>query len=207
MRRRIRILGWRYRYVLATVLIMYVGLSIVQTLRPDPPGVEVTVAAHDIPAGTPIEADDVETVRLPTQPPGVVDPLGLTPVITIPRGVPLTESMLLGPGLVDQAPPGTVIAPVHVADVSVLDLLRVGDRVDLYTHSPGAGDSTPDSSLVCSGVMVMAIGSKEDAGGGPLKFDTPHAALFYGSIPLNEASVFTGAAALAPFQVVVAAAS
>src|SRR5690625_1844077 len=203
MRRRIRILGWRYRYVIGAMLITYVLFTIVQVVAPAPAGVEVTVAARDLPAGQPISAHDVEQVLLPSQPPGVVDAHGLTPVITITQGVPITESMVLGPGLPDQAPPGTVIAPVHVADPSIFGLIRVGDRVDLYADSTAMGAESEGSQLVCSGVLVMAVGSKEEQSTGPLKFDAPHEGVFYGAIPVDEASVFTGANALAPFQVVV----
>ena len=125
-----------------------------------------------------------------------------TPIVTIPAGVPITESMLLGPGLADHAPAGTVLAPIHVSDPSVLSLLRVGDRVDLYmSHADlGAGDS--GAKLVSSDVQVMAFPSEGGSGGGFLSLDESNDAMFFGAIARRDANLFTGSSGLAPFRVV-----
>ncbi|HLR58580.1 MAG TPA: SAF domain-containing protein [Beutenbergiaceae bacterium] len=203
MRRRIRVFLWRYRFVLATALVTLAALAVVSEFRPAPAGEPVLVAATDLPAGDPIRANDVSTAMLPSTPAGVAaDPAGLTPIVTIPAGVPITESMLLGPGLADHAPAGTVLAPIHVSDPSVLSLLRVGDRVDLYmSHADlGAGDS--GAKLVSSDVQVMAFPSEGGSGGGFLSLDESNDAMFFGAIARRDANLFTGSSGLAPFRVV-----
>lgn len=206
MRRRIRVFLWRYRFVLATALVTFAVLAVVNEFRPAPAGQAVLVAATDLPAGEAIPANGVGTEMLPTTPEGIAsDPIGLTPIVTIPAGVPITESMLLGPGLADHAPAGTVLAPVHVSDSSVLNLLRVGDKVDLYmSHADlGAGDS--GAKLVSSGVQVMAFPNDKGAGSGILSFDESNEAMFFGAIARRDANLFTGSSGLAPFRVVLTA--
>src|SRR5690625_6877002 len=103
MRRRIRVFLWRYRFVLATALVTLAALAVVSEFRPAPTGEPVLVAATDLPAGDPIRASDVSTAMLPSTPAGVAaDPAGLTPIVAISPVLPISESMLLGPGLAHQ---------------------------------------------------------------------------------------------------------
>src|SRR5690625_7271212 len=98
MRRRIRVFLWRYRFVLATALVTLAALAVVSEFRPAPTGEPVLVAATDLPAGDSIRASDVCTAMLPSTPAGVAaDPAGLTPIVTIPAGGPITEPVLLVP--------------------------------------------------------------------------------------------------------------
>lgn len=207
MRRKFRTLLWRYRYVIATALITMAALLTIQQFRPAPPGSPVVVAAHELPAGVPISAEGVGVIALATPPEGIADdPVGLTPIVTIPAGVPVAESMLLGPGLPDHAPPGTVVAPVHVSDPSVLTLLRVGDRVDLYVGGSDFGGDDSGAELVSSGVRVIAVPGAEHDGRGLLGLDEAAPTMFFGAIPSSDASLFTGAGGVAPFRVVISSA-
>lgn len=195
MRRRWRVLVWRYRYVLAAGLAAIIVTGLVRELRPPPPGEVIVVAAVDLPAGEPITAAQITTTRAGSTPSGLADdPVGHSPVVTIPAGHPIAETMLLTPEFSQHAPPGTVIAPVHVADPAVLTLLEVGHRVDLYSAVPGGGDA----DLVASGARVLAI--PQMAGG---LFNDGEHKMFLAAIRESEASLFTGASALAPFHVVI----
>src|SRR5699024_1566580 len=131
------------------------------------------------------------------------DPVGLAPIVTIPAGVPITESMLLGPGLSDHAPPGTILAPIHVSDPTILSLLRVGAAVDLYLAQSEFGTQAYGAALISSGVRVIAIPPEKLAGGGLLSLDGAEPATFFGAIPQVDANLFTGASGLAPFRVVI----
>lgn len=186
---------WRYRWVLAAGLAALIVTGVVRELRPSPPGEVIVVAAVDLPAGEPITAGEITTVRAEVAPSALAaEPVGHTPVVTIPAGHPIAETMLLTPEFSQHAPPGTVIAPVHVADPSVLTLLEVGHRVDLYSAVPGGGDA----DLVSSGARVLAI---PQAPGG--WFNDGEHTMFLAAIRESEASLFTGASALAPFHVVI----
>lgn len=183
---------------------MFAVLMTVREFRPPQPGEPVLVAVNDLPAGTQITSSDVGTATLATTPSGIApDPVGLTPIVTIPAGVPITESMLLGPGLSDHAPPGTILAPVHVSDPTILSLLRVGDHVDLYLAQAEFGPQDSGAELISSGVRVIAIPSETGGGGGLLGLDGGEQATFFGAIPQADANLFTGASGLAPFRVVI----
>lgn len=205
MQRRLRILLWRYRFVLAAGLLTLAVLAVLEEFRPAPAGEPVLVALTELPAGRAIRAGETGTAVLPSAPAGLAhDPVGLTPIVTIPAGVPVTESMLLGPGLSDHAPPGTVLAPVRVSDPSVLQLLRVGDAVDLYVANSDFSAGASRAELVAAGVQVMAIPAENSASGGLFSLEGTDSALFYGAIPHSDANLFTGASGLASFQVVIA---
>ncbi len=198
---------WRYRYVIATALITLAALLTLQQFRPSPPGSLTVVAISDLPAGVPISAEDVGSVFLATSPKGIaMDPAGLTPIVTIPAGVPVAESMLLGPGLPDHAPPGTVVAPVRVSDPSVLSLIRVGDSVDLYAGGSEFGTNSTGAELISSRVRVIAIPGAESSGGGLLGLNGEEHTMFVGAIPESDASLFSGASGVAPFRVVISSA-
>lgn len=182
--------------MLAAGLLAVIATGLVRELRPPPPGEVITVAAVDLPAGEPITAAQLTVVRSGRVPAGLaLEPVGQTPVVGIPAGFPIADSMLLGPGFTDHAPPGTVVAPVHVADPAVLSLLEVGHRVDLYTLVPGEREA----QLVAAGAQVLAIPQVPSAG----LFNDGEHTMFLAAIRESEASLFTGVSALAPFRVVV----
>jgi len=197
MRRKLRVLAWRYRYVIAAGLLALALVSLAEQVRPPPPGPPVLVASRDLPAGVPLTREDLTATPLPLETAGLAaEAVGRVPVIAVPAGLPIAESMLLGPGLADHAPPGTVVAPVHVADPAVLSLLRVGDRVELYAP----GEYGQGAELVTSGVWVLAVDAPagESLLGGPARQAT-----FLGAIPRRDASIFTGASGTAAFRAVV----
>ncbi|QIG41471.1 pilus assembly protein CpaB [Nocardioides anomalus] len=154
--RRLRRLVLRRRRLLAALcalLAVWAGLR--ATAAPAPPSVAVTVAAHDLGAGTRLRPGDLTTVRLApgTAPDGRVrDPTGHTLAGPLRRGQPVTDTALLGPALLRDRP-DLVALPVRLPDTAMADLLRRGDSVDLVAADPQGGPAT----TVAREALVLAL--------------------------------------------------
>jgi Flp pilus assembly protein CpaB len=162
------------RRVAAAGLVVLAGVA---ALRPDPAGdlAEVVVAAHDLTPGSALTADDVRIEkRLATNlPDGCQANLGAVVGSTLAsptrRGEVLTDVRLLGNRLAEStAGPGARIVPLHLADGALIDLVRVGDVVDVLAAP--ATDSRADSQQVTKVlatdavvVLVSAKGKVRDA--------------------------------------------
>jgi Flp pilus assembly protein CpaB len=130
------------RRVAAGALVLLAGIA---TLRSNPDGdrAEVVVAARDLRPGAALTADDVRIEkRLATTIPdgssadsGAV--VGSTLASPTRRGEVLTDVRLLGSRLAEAtAGPGARIVPLHLADNALIDLVRVGDVVDVLAAPP-----------------------------------------------------------------------
>ncbi|QCC78124.1 SAF domain-containing protein [Nocardioides daphniae] len=147
-RPRLRVRRWWRRHVLAHrrgLAACCVAVAALATLRtvapPPPPVVETWVAARDLPAGTALTASDVELAAyaVGTVPDGVVAaPAGRRLASPLRRGEPVTDARVLGPDLLEGYP-GRTAVPVRVPDATVVDLVRVGDTVDLVSADPSTG--------------------------------------------------------------------
>lgn len=156
MLRRVRRAILRRRRLLAALLTGVAAVSGLRAASPPPePTVPVVVAAHDLPAGARVTGADLMTVefRPGSQPGGLVeDPAGRVLATALDRGEPVTDTRLLGSSLAD-GHPGMVAAPVRLPDASMVDLLRVGDRIDVLAADPQGG---PTRTLASS-ALVLAI--------------------------------------------------
>lgn len=158
------------RRVAAGGLVVLAGVA---TLRSDPDGddAEVVVAARDLRPGTALTADDVrlEKRSATTVPDGsrqdaaaVVGSMLASPTR---RGEVLTDVRLLGSRLAElTAGPGARIVPLHLADDALIDLIRVGDVVDVLsapaTDAPAAG--TPAvTKVVATDAVVVLVSPKQ----------------------------------------------
>ena len=139
-----------------------VGLAVAAGLQsqaaPAAPTVTVLVAARDLGGSTVIDSGDLSEVHFDPDsvPSGVLTPteaLGRTTVGPVRAGEPLTDVRLLGAGLLEQQP-GSVAAPVRIGDADALDLLRVGDRIDILAADPQRGG---DAVVVAEDVPVLAV--------------------------------------------------
>lgn len=154
--RRVRRAVLRRRRPLAAVLAgIAVATGIHAAAAPPPPRVPLLVAAHDLPAGTVLASDDLTEVAL--APDVVPDRVAATPVgrvlaAPLRRGEAVTDVRLVGPGLAEGYPDVTAV-PVRLPDPAMVDLLRVGDRIDLLATDP-QGDG---ASVVATDVPVLAI--------------------------------------------------
>lgn len=167
--RRIRRAVLARRRMLAAV---FAALAVATALRanaePPPPRVPVLVASHDIPAGATLTPEDVASAGFAagTVPDGVMESahaaVGRTTVGPVRAGEPLTDVRLLGAGLLSRYP-GAVMAPVRLGDRATVDLLEVGDRIDILAADPqGSGPAV----LAAGDVPVLAIPPARDAGAG-----------------------------------------
>ncbi len=183
----------------------------IDELRPAPPATTpVLVAAHELDAGTALRAVDLRVVEMADPPSNLVtldDAVGATLTIGAPAGLPVVDSMLLGPGLASAAPPGWVVVPATLADPVLAQLLRVGDRVDLYLAAADTGGRLSEAELVAAGALVLArptataadtswIGSPSGQG----------SAVVVVAIPPDSAASVAGAAGFGPFRAVLSSA-
>jgi Flp pilus assembly protein CpaB len=115
----------------------------------------VLVAAHDLPAGVVVGAQDVRRVGFAPDsvPEGLArEPTGRTLAAPLRAGEPLTDVRLVGPALTDGYP-GLVAVPVRLPDAGMAELLRVGDRIDLVSADPQGRSA----ETIASGVPVLAL--------------------------------------------------
>lgn len=146
----------RRRRPLAAVLAgVAVATGIHAAAAPPPPRVPLLVAARDLPAGIVLAGDDLTEVPFaPDLVPADVAaaPVGRVLASPLRRGEAVTDVRLVGPGLTEGYPDVTAV-PVRLPDPAMVDLLRVGDRVDLVASDPQGGGA----SVVATGVPVLAI--------------------------------------------------
>ncbi|QUR68719.1 SAF domain-containing protein [Mycobacterium spongiae] len=146
-----------------------VVLACVTAVRSNPDGdqVEVVVAARDLKPGTALTADDlgVETRLATTLPDGcqanVAAVVGSTLASPTRRGEVLTDVRLLGRRLAEStAGPGARIVPLHLADTALVDLVRVGDVVDVLVAP--ARDKPTASRVLATEAIVVLVSAKQN---------------------------------------------
>lgn len=145
----------RRRLLAALLTAVAVATGIHAATAPPPASVAVTVAAQDLPAGTVLSADDLTSHEFaPDSLPDdlVVAPVGRVLAGPLRRGEPVTDVRLIGPALTEGHPELTAV-PLRLPDAAMVDLLRVGDRVDLVAADPQGGTA----DVVAVGVPVLAI--------------------------------------------------
>ncbi|TVS89911.1 SAF domain-containing protein [Mycobacterium helveticum] len=163
------------RRVAAGGLVVLAGIA---TLRPDPGDdrAQVVVAAHDLTPGTALAADDLrlETRLHATIPDGSAADLNAVVGATLAgparRGEVLTDVRLLGSRLAEAAigskvGPGARIVPLRLADGALLDVVRVGDVVDVLAapaaDSPATGQ--PVGKVVATDAVVVLVSAGRKA--------------------------------------------
>lgn len=159
----------RHRALLAGGLTAAAVAIALPTLAPDPPPTVLAVAAaHDLGPGMRLTQADLTFVALPRSlaPQGILTStgtaLGRAVASRVRRGELLTDVRLLGSGLVDD--PGTVAAPVRLADPATAALLHAGDHVDvLATPSDARGGAT--AMTVAQDLQVLAVPAAADSDG------------------------------------------
>ena len=126
--------------------------------RPPPPTTAVLTAARDIPGGSVVGSGDLMEVDFAPHsvPEGVVaesaDVVGRTTTAPLRSGEPITDARLVQGSLLDGYP-GSVAAPVRIADAGAVALLRIGDRIDIIA----AGPEGEEASVVAHDVPVISL--------------------------------------------------
>ena len=163
----------RHRAVVAGVLTAGAVVTALPALAPPaPPSVRVLAAARDLAPGSPLTAEDLTTVSVPTSlaPEGTLADsaaaLGRAVTGAVRRGELLTDVRLLGSGLLQGR--GLVAAPVRLADPATVALLHAGDRVDVLAAPTSTEGASSAAVTVAAGVQVLAVpgGADADATGG-----------------------------------------
>lgn len=141
-------------------------IALVSALAPAPPAhTWAVVITREIPAGTQLSASDVARVErtAATLADGsltdVQQAIGRFTVTGLSRNTVLTPSLIVsGAG---KAPPGMVLLPINLSDPRAVDLLHVGDRVDVLSLSGQAGKT----GVVAANVRVAVVPTSSSSGG------------------------------------------
>ena len=167
----------RARRVAAGALVILAGVATVRS-NPDDDRAEVVVAARDLHPGTALTPDDVrlEKRSATTVPDGsqadVAAVVGSTLAGPTRRGEVLTDVRLLGSRLAEaaigsKAGPGARIVPLHLADSALIDLVRVGDVVDVLAapanESPAAAPAASKvlATVLATDAVVVLVSDKQ----------------------------------------------
>lgn len=161
------------RRVAAGGLVVLAGIA---ALRSNPAGdyAQVVVAGHDLRPGAALSSADLRLEKrlAATVPDGAradMDAVvGSTPAGPVRRGEVLTDVRLLGSRLAEaaiepKAGPDARIVPLHLADGALIDLVRVGDVVDVLA-APASGspdDSHAAPKVVATDAVVVLVSAKE----------------------------------------------
>ncbi|ARG65147.1 SAF domain-containing protein [Mycobacterium kansasii] len=158
------------RRIAAGGLVLLAGVAALRS-NTDADGSKVVVAARDLRPGSALTYNDIrlETRSAATLPDGSQTDLGAVVGSTLAgparRGEVLTDVRVLGSRLAEStAGPGARIVPLHLADSALIDLVRVGDVVDVVaapaTDSPAA--ASPVSKVVATDAVVVLVSAKPE---------------------------------------------
>jgi len=159
--RRRRLPGGR-RLVSAALLALATAVAVDAVAAGPDDGVDLAVAARDLPAGHALTAGDLTTVRVPAEvvPDGALaagDAGGAALSAPVRRGEPVTDARVGGTGLLTAAPPGTMAVPVRVGDDAVLGLLRPGDEVAVLAGADVGGLSGDGGEVLVHAAPVLHL--------------------------------------------------
>ncbi|MGH3306968.1 MAG: SAF domain-containing protein [Nocardioides sp.] len=155
LRRVRRVVLARRRWLAALLAGVAVAAGVQAATAPPQPAIGVLTAARDLPAGAVIDRDDLVMVDFA---PGSVpsgagrEVVGRTLAAPVRRGEPVTDVRLAGPALTAGDPDLTAV-PVRLPDAGMVELLDVGDRIDLIGTDP----QSSGASVVATGVPVLAL--------------------------------------------------
>jgi len=156
-----RLLARRRRPIAALLAATAMACALI-SVRPAP-GVEILVAARDLPGG-PLTAADVTSARFP---PDVLPAGVLRPGAPMRAGEPLTDARLLGPGLLAGYGTHLLATPVRIADADAAKLLSPGDTIDVLSAPTDLTDRPTAALPVAQNVRVITTPTG-DSGTGAL---------------------------------------
>lgn len=153
----------RHRRPLAGLLTGAAVLLLFQFLIPAPDaGQPALVAAADLPAGHTLAQSDLATIELPAGlvppdhfRPGQPGPAGSRLAVPILAGSLVTNSALVGPGLLAGAPAGSVAVPVRPSDPSTVRLVGPGQHVNVVLSSDTGLDRPAATKVLARNVTVL----------------------------------------------------
>lgn len=164
---------WRLRFVILAVCVAGFVQQSAAILAPHSATHQVVVAAREIPAGSVLKLADLTVAAVPLSMPGSSDLdefIGHTMVVALETGFPIHSSLIAGEQLWRNAPPGTTVVAVELADSSLVPLLQVGENIDLYS-SGGSNWDTSQAQKVATHALILAIIEPKQATGGIISTD------------------------------------
>lgn len=152
----------RNRRLLVALLLCAAAGSSVQQLTPAPAHTVTALAsARDLPAGTALSSNEVVRVEVP---PGMV-PAGAfadTAAIVgkqlagpLRKGQLISDTQLLGPGLLAGTPPGSAAVPLRMADPSSIQLVAPGQLVNIVMTNGSDYGKAAESQVLAASVPVL----------------------------------------------------
>lgn len=159
------------RRIAASGLVVLAGIATLRSTDSDL--AEVAVTVRDLRPGTALTPDDVRLEKrlAATLPDGAQTDLGMVFGATLAsptrRGEVLTDVRLLGTRLAEStAGPGARIVPLHLADSALIDLVRVGDVVDvLATPMNDSPIAHQNPKVVATDAVVVLVSAKQQTPG------------------------------------------
>lgn len=151
-----RAASWHRRKLAVVAAVAAVLLGISAARPPDPPQVTVLRAVEALPAGRTLTAADLRREPVPAWvvPDRVLsepdDAVGKSLAGPVPAGQMITASDLL---TTRASSAGRVVAPLRLEDTAVVQLLSVGERVDVLATGTAEGKA----GVVASGVQVVGL--------------------------------------------------
>ena len=149
------------RLAVALLLCIAAGIT-VQQLTPAPAyTVSAFAAARDLPAGETLGPEDATLLSVPRDlvPEGSYgsndSPRGRQLAVALRKGQLLSDSQLLGPGLLAGSPPGTAAVPLRMADPASIQLLSPGQLVNVVMTTADSFDQTAASHVLAAAVPVL----------------------------------------------------
>jgi Flp pilus assembly protein CpaB len=145
----------------ALLLCVAAGIT-VQQLTPAPDStVGAFAAARDLPAGKSLDAADIVVLNIPhgLLPGGSFDDgvtlHGRQLAVPLRQGQLISDSQLLGPGLLTGSPPGSAAVPLRMADPSSVRLVSPGQLINVVLSGDDGFDRPGSSELLAAGVPVL----------------------------------------------------
>ncbi|BAX94181.1 hypothetical protein MSG_04059 [Mycobacterium shigaense] len=161
------------RRVAAGALVLLAAGAVLRS-NPDGDRADVVVATRDLTPGAALSPDDVHLEKrlTATLPDGSRDDLAAVVGSTLTgparRGEVLTDVRLLNSRLADaaigsKAGPGARIVPLHLVDGALIDLVRVGDVVDVLAAPNTEADpgKAPVGKVVATDAVIVLVSAKQ----------------------------------------------
>lgn len=166
--------AFRHRRLLAAVLFCLAAAVTVEAITPPEQSLSrVVAAAEDLPVGTVLAPAHLTTVDLPaeaipfqsfTDIAAVVGEQLPTPLY---RGGVLSQTFLVGTGLLTGSPPGSVAVPLRPADETTVQLLSPGQHVDVVLSTGNGFEAPVTTSILVRGAPVLWTSGLSTTGATP----------------------------------------
>lgn len=159
-----RLTGWlnrNRRLAVALLLCVAAGITVEQLTPAPDDAVGALAAARDLPAGKTLDRADLAVLNVPRRllPGGSVsdDALlqGRQLAIALRQGQLISDSQLVGPGLLAGNPPGFAAVPLRMADPSSAQLLSPGQLINVVLSGTNSFEQPASSEVLAAAVPVL----------------------------------------------------